>query len=1647
MDDPRFNPFPGLRSFDFGEQYLFFGREGQSEEILGRLRKSCFLSVVGTSGSGKSSLIRAGLLPDLYGGYMTGAGTHWRVAIFRPMDDPIGNMARALNKPDVLQTDPAAIADQARSDILLEVTLRRSGLGLIEAARLAGLPANENLLVVVDQFEELFRFADTAKSVSQSDDAAAFVKLLLEASRQTEFPIYVVITMRSDFIGDCARFSDLAEAITAGMYLIPRMTREQRRRAIEEPVAVGGGAITPRLVNRLLNEAGDNPDQLPILQHVLMRTWEQWVARTSNVQDFKADPMDLADFEAIGGLQGALSNHADEAYQSLPDERHREIARRMFQSLTEKGTDNRAIRRPTRVSEIMARSRTVLPEVLGTIEAFRKAGRSFLTPLEPVQLNDDSVIDISHESLIRGWKRLTGWVDEESESADIFRRLAQTAELHGHGRADLYHDPELQIALDVMAKENWNEEWALRYHQGFKPAMTFLEESRRMRDAAVAEREAETTHKLRRTRLVAAAFGIVLLGTLLALTKISGQRNELESKQKEVSSQREKASLSAQEAEKALSAKIEREESQAKENVKRLQEDSLDLKPGVLDDVQMHLQNLEADSREAPASENLRRSYAEYLALAAEVFNGNGRFEEGGKRAEQAIVQVDQLRKNSSFDYQALDLIEAEACYALASSLSEVGRLGASKSNFEKAIALVQPVRNVSSRQAKFRILELSKIGLAKVDDAYFSLNSAQQQFKAVIEELTPGGRSPAIPDQVLEWKALALRGLARSLMQIDDEKAFSYLHQASQTLHELRSRHPENLRWQELYADVSLLQAGVALDLHRFAEASQFQREAFKTSRMLSNLDPANLNWQFLLSRSYRGAGEFQEKAQDLERAKLSYEKLRSTAREITQKQPTWFQPGFLEFVATWHLGVVAQALGDASQNIADTTKNTDEKAKQNAKAQAEYTTASSEYETAVRKLADIIQDGKELPEYFRSLSLVDTWRGDLEVSRKNWQLALELYNRALQAMSPIGKGAAESPRILNLKAYIYYERARAYQKLRSFPEASESCIVAAKIYMHSHELARVQLDPLLSLADVHMQLAAILEDAGQQKQASLEYKIAIETIDGALRLAQQDRAPDTRVLLKKALIEAQASDFWLKENDLTQSVSAREAALDAAKKAFNYEPYNYDAILFIKGQYDSIGKRLTELTGKPTDSPGALQLKAKLEQLKDASNITSVIWPEGSKEVGNILEVRQSQNWILPPLMDGSWQTLVPIDRAEEEKRLDEVTSIKRLFSPPLHIIRIRLLPLNFYDQARLFEAEIGAGGNEIGIINYVRTKKDVIVLDGRSAKIRNDINDKIPLNINSIQQASDYLRFFVGSLQAELGRFILVEDAAALHWLPNVPQVQHDQMARIIRPLLVHESSDGTWAASGTLQYSNDVFYAFFKVHRNGKVEMSHDQFIATARPIVAEHFSDGIRVLWTRQTQLKEKLKEISRALDKNPGGETRRDLGKAAADLSRTDAGEEDYRGAQEARTLAIKAYEPLGQGPSPSDKDRDSLASAYGGRSFLDLFVGDWKNALSDADDGLKVDPSEIWILTNKAHALLFLGRTTEARKIYLENALKKAFPKDPKSKRFLDAVLDDFEQFRKHPPPGIDLKIIDPIESELKKVQADASNTVPIVK
>src|SRR6478735_5260066 len=528
------NPFPGLRPFKVEESHLFFGREGQSDEVLLKLSKSRFVVVIGPSGSGKSSFIYCGVLPILYGGFLTDSSPSWEVVVTRPGAGPIDNLAEALLKTSREYTG-ADVEDKKIKRTIVSTLLRSSSLGLVEAIQQSRRSTDTNYLILVDQFEELFRFKDSTDPNSVNE-TLSFVNLLMEAVNYEDSPIYVAITMRSDFIGDCAQFPELTRKINDSHYLIPQMTREQKRRAIEGPVAVGGAHITPRLTQQLLNDLGDNPDQLPILQHALMRTWSYW----AKYRDYEDELVDLKHYEAIGTMAEALSMHANEAYDELDDEQKR-ICEMLFKAITEKRGENFGIRRPTRLNEIAAISDVSEEDVIAVLEKFREPGRSLLTPAYGTPLNSKSMVDISHESLMRIWVRLKNWVDDEAEAVQMYLRLAEAAAMYQVGKAGLWRPPDLQLALNWQAKHKPTLVWGQRYHPAFERTMIFLEYSKKEFETEQRIKELEAKRKLRTARIVALLMGGAVIVCLLFLMYAFIQQSEAEKQRKLAEGQTELA--------------------------------------------------------------------------------------------------------------------------------------------------------------------------------------------------------------------------------------------------------------------------------------------------------------------------------------------------------------------------------------------------------------------------------------------------------------------------------------------------------------------------------------------------------------------------------------------------------------------------------------------------------------------------------------------------------------------------------------------------------------------------------------------------------------------------------------------------------------------------------------------------------------------------------------------------------------------------------------------------------------------------------------------------------------------------------------------------------------------------------------------------
>ncbi|MBK9248514.1 MAG: hypothetical protein IPM69_10465 [Ignavibacteria bacterium] len=504
---PIANPFPGLRSFTSDEDTLFFGRETQIKESISRLEQTHFLAVIGSSGSGKSSLVRAGIIPSLLKHHYHTISGNWNLMLFRPGENPLARLTTAL--VDSLKLVPAGHSYDAKFQ-QISTMLQEKPSALAEIIKQYG--GGNNTLLVIDQFEEIFRFKQDVIDEYAYIETSIFVNLFLHALSQTEVPIYVSITMRADFLSDCAEFFGLTEALNKGHYLVPRMSVDERKQAIIRPITLFGGQITDRLVNRLIDDTGNDPDQLPILQHALMRTWDFWQSTRLDNQ-----PIDIPHYEAIGTMKEALSRHAEEVYNELPDIHSRQLAEKLFKSLTNLGEDSRGTRRPTALAEISRLADTSEEQVIEVVERFRQPGRSFLMPPVTSDLLPETIIDISHESLMRVWTRLTGWVEEETKSAELYLRLSKSAELYQNGLAGLLVNPELQLAMKWKADTKPNATWAQRYNPAFERAMLFLEQSNKEYNLDIIRRESQQKRELKRAKMFAVILGSASVVSILFL--------------------------------------------------------------------------------------------------------------------------------------------------------------------------------------------------------------------------------------------------------------------------------------------------------------------------------------------------------------------------------------------------------------------------------------------------------------------------------------------------------------------------------------------------------------------------------------------------------------------------------------------------------------------------------------------------------------------------------------------------------------------------------------------------------------------------------------------------------------------------------------------------------------------------------------------------------------------------------------------------------------------------------------------------------------------------------------------------------------------------------------------------------------------------
>jgi DNA-binding SARP family transcriptional activator/WD40 repeat protein len=475
--EPEVCPFRGLAPFDAAHAEYFFGRERLVADLVARLVGSTLIAIIGPSGSGKSSLIRAGLLSSLAEGVLPGS-ERWRQVVMRPGRHPIAELARAL----------------------AQIASKEGGTAGVDplASALDAVGPGERLVLGVDQLEEIFT------ACRDEGERAAFVEAIVAIAADPNQRALVVLGIRADFYGRCAEFPELSAQMSSNNVLVGPMRREELRRVIELPARRAGLRAEPSLVSALVGEVADEPGGLPLLSTTLVELWEERSGRT----------LRRSAYERSGGVNGAVARLAEHAYARLsPPQRER--ARAILLRLTD-------AEQPVPVSR-----RVALSELETERDSDTAAALAVLTESRLVTV-DEETVELAHEALLREWPRLLAWLAEDLEGRRIHQHLINAAaewERSGRDTAELYRGARLAAALD----------WAESHDPELNELeRAFLDESR-----AASERETERQRRTnRRLRTLLAGAGVLLAAAVIGGVIAVSQRQEARSAARAEAAQR-----------------------------------------------------------------------------------------------------------------------------------------------------------------------------------------------------------------------------------------------------------------------------------------------------------------------------------------------------------------------------------------------------------------------------------------------------------------------------------------------------------------------------------------------------------------------------------------------------------------------------------------------------------------------------------------------------------------------------------------------------------------------------------------------------------------------------------------------------------------------------------------------------------------------------------------------------------------------------------------------------------------------------------------------------------------------------------------------------------------------------------------------------
>ncbi len=1606
------NPWPGLRAFTESDSDFFFGRERETADLLDLVQRSPVVVLYGQSGLGKTSLLQAGLFPGL---------KHFD---FFPMRMRLDHSDGAAPLADQIKAAVSSELDRAN----IKGPRPSAGETLWEYFHRNDVdfwgPRNRLLtpVIVLDQFEEVFTLGQRTEDASKR---VAEFSAELEALFEHRPP-------------DAVRERLEAHPDEAQQYNL-------RRQAVKFVIA---------------------------LREDFLADLDPWRVRMPSLlpNRFRLEPMTGAQaLDVVQRAGGALTDPeiAREIVDFVSTSRRRQAARAM-------------------------EHRDVEPAILSVVcdELNRRRielGQPKITA-DLLSGEREEIIRSFYERSFEGVDpRVRNWVEDELLTASGYRDRAALEDALRQGLPEA--DFDLLVNRRILHREErsgvvWLE---LTHDLLTDPASESRSLREQRRQAEAAKKQAEESRKqkekyerdLRKSRIVTAVFGLLLIGTIVAL------------RQAVVSNRRANTALTQKAKSDAAVIAMADQQSRQSIGIGDIWVPEETVLQSIRDTEKTYIDMEKQGAFSQDQQTELLKRHANYLTQAAEAYYQDGYYAEGLAEARNALSLIKQFVTPGPLT-DPMRLLRAEALYEEGSGLLASGQLDQAKSDFGSAVELTASPTDPDLKREMSRVYVLSQIGIGQAEVHAFAYDNALPHFNDAIahNDLNLGADYNHYKGENLELKVEGLIGAGSA--QWNAAEALVWYAKASNALAlYIKANNPQgkvaelkNPRWRRIASEVSYYQGFSSMRLGNYEDAKKFFDQAIEDAQELSKQDEDNLVWKLDLLQAQRGLGLVYENQNELD---LSQENLAAPlelAKELNAKEPSWARVSYLR-------GILVMGLGDIQErkytDALNSQKNTSATSFPWNPDPKDLDSAFDSYEESRQILQKAAASDPGYLEFIRYVSTAISEEGGLRVmqgnaitnankndkdaqkraddaKKKRYAEALDFYNQAFRELAPLEQSSGkDSPDVLQDKAGLYksigtvqLNLGEQQKAISSYSESVQTLKELVKKAPSPESYRRLSL-ACLTLGDTY-------RNAKDIAKAQNQFNAAMDAIKQTLR----EEPKDSGALNIESVIQSRFADVLISQGDPAGSLDQLEKASDTLWSALQND-YADDLLNNNLDYYiNLLGKIKTALQDKKKAAGSQPNQKAT----EQAEALDKRVAALQSKIEPTLLLAHYGQKpWSLPPMLPGVWRTL---GGEEHAAALKEISAIHKNWNPD-RITGIRMLPLDFYDDATLYELEVAPKAGRGGIISYVHRGADWVFLDGSAAPIQK-MNSKSPPRLDTTERAIAYLRFFMGAIQKpDQGTFVLIDQKDDIHWLPSATEGQRNTGSDLIKPLIVEESADGEWQGIGTIEFAGYLYDASFRISRNGVVTIERAKGSGTKLPIYVGTYCEGFRFRTTMESLPKEKLlcdtASAQEKLDANPhdkqalenllsiydkNQEVNAEVGAVKGWLA---ANPDD----DDSRLRLIRLYERLELwdealkiennwlSASPGNKDalqqlpfvlegmgrwndgvqaeknwvayiqrgikdegqkRTALKNAYLGLSWYQLFARDFSGALATAELGKSLDEADLHIDTNRAHALLFLGRVPEADAIYLGNIGKKMAPGSDEV--WNAAVLQDFDDLEK---------------------------------